>query len=243
MDLPYVHFNWLRADPSVPSFPTFERDEMVGFLDAAHATELKTRRSVTGFVLLLCYAAIAWKSRVQPVVATSSTEAEFYATVTCAKAAKYLQYVLQELNALHPGATPLFIDNQAAIAMVNESRPTPRARHIQIQAFAIQEWRQAGDVILCHCPGILNPSDDLTKALGWVLHSRHARRSMGHYEIGSPSDLLPPTRPHVRVGTQQAGEGVGTNVRDHTSDWEESQETGSGHGYSDEPLMTSTVIE
>ena len=28
---------------------------------------------------------------------------------------------------------------------------------------------------------ILNPADDLTKPLGWVLHSRHARRIMEHY--------------------------------------------------------------
>ena len=75
----------------------------------------QTRRSVTGYVLLFGNTAIAWKSRVQPVVATSSTEAEFYAAVTCAKAAKYLRSVLQQLEAIRPGVTPLFIDNQAAI--------------------------------------------------------------------------------------------------------------------------------
>ena len=91
------------------------------------------------------------------------------------------------MDAIRPGATPLLVDNEAAIAMVNESRPTPRARHIEIQHFAIQEWRNKGDVVLRHCPGILNVSDDLAKALGWVLHSRHARRGMGHFKIGSPN--------------------------------------------------------
>ena len=187
MDLPFVPIKWLESDPSLPPFPQFERDELIGFLDAAHATELKTRRSVTGYVLLFANTAIAWKSRVQPVVATSSTEAEFYAAVTCAKAAKYLRSVLEQLDAVRPGATPLFVDNQAAIAMVNENRPTPRARHIEIQHFAIQEWRDKGQIVLRHCPGVLNISDDLTKALGWVLHARHARRSMGHYKMGSPT--------------------------------------------------------
>ena len=211
MDLPFVPFDWAKEDPSLPPFPAFERDELVGLLDAAHATELKTRRSVTGFVLLYCCAAIAWKSRVQPLVATSSTEAEFYAAVTCAKAAKYLRYVLQQLDALRPGATKLLVDNQAAIAMVNESRPTPRARHIEIQHFAIQEWRNKGDIVLDHCPGVINSSDDLTKPLGWVLHARHARRSMGHYRIGSPLGSESPSRPHnAREGTIEAGEGVGT---------------------------------
>ena len=50
-------------------------------------------------MILFCCAAIAWKSLIQPVIATSSTEAELYAGVTCAKAAKYLRYVLAKFDA------------------------------------------------------------------------------------------------------------------------------------------------
>ena len=187
MDLPEVHIPLLPEDPNLPPFPIVSRDKLVGFLDAAHANAIR-RRSVTGLLMYFGGTAIAWKSRVQLVTATSSTEAEFYAAVTCAKIAKYLRYVLMELEAIGPGPTELFVDNQAAIAMVNESRPTPRARHIEIQHFAIQEWRDKGDIILRHIPGIINPSDDLTKVLGWVLHGRHARRSMGHYKL-DPSNF------------------------------------------------------
>ena len=213
-DLPSVPFAWIDEDPTLPKFPTFERDELVGLLDAAHATKLRTQRSVTGFVLLYCHAAIAWKSRVQLLVATSSTEAEFYAAVSCAKAAKYLRYVLQQLDAIRPGATRLLVDNQAAIAMVNESRPTPRARHIEIQHFAIQEWRNNGDIVLDHCPGVINSSDDLTKPLGWVLHARHARRSMGHYRIGSPLGSESPARPNMlEQGSSKPGRVLEPNPR------------------------------
>jgi len=38
---------------------------------------------------------------------------------------------------------------------------------------------EAGDIVMRHIPGIINPADDLTKPLGWVLHARHARRIMG----------------------------------------------------------------
>ena len=186
LDLPHVPFDFLEEDPNLPPFPVLARDELAGCLDAAHATELKSRRSVTGLIMFFCCAAIAWKSRVQPIVATSSTEAEFYAAVTCAKIAKYLRYVLTELNAIAPGPTKLFIDNMAALMMINESRPTPRARHIEIQHFAIQEWRERGDILMQHLAGIINAGDGLTKPLGWVLHARHARRGMGHYKIGSP---------------------------------------------------------
>ena len=93
--------------------------------------------------------------------------------------------------------------------MVNESQPTPRARHIEIQHFAIQEWRDKGDVVLRHCPGVINASDDLTKALGWVLHNRHARRSMGHYKMGSPIASTASAL-FAKRETTRAGEGVGT---------------------------------
>ncbi len=211
--LPDIPFEYLEADPNLPPFPSMAHDELLACLDAAHATELTSRRSVTGLVIFFCCAAIAWKSRVQPIVATSSTEAEFYSAVTTGKIVKYLRYVLQELDALRPGPTRMLIDNLAALHMINENRPTPRARHIEIQHFAIQEWRKQGDLIMEHLSGILNPSDDMTKALGWVLHSRHCRRSMGHYRIGSSNSASTATSllaPHVRAGGNEAGEGVGT---------------------------------
>ena len=90
-------------------------------------SDLRIVESVHGFGKLL------WKSRVQPIVATSSTEAEFYAAVTTAKIVKYLRYVLTELDSLRPGPTRLLIDNIAALNMINESRPTPRACHFEIK--------------------------------------------------------------------------------------------------------------
>ena len=74
---------------------------------------------------------------------------------------------------------------------------------IDIQHFAIQEWHQQGHISLSHIPGVSNPSDDLTKALGWVLHHRHARRVMGHHGIPSSFLSIPPS-----TSTGPAGEGV-----------------------------------
>ena len=78
-------------------------------------------------------------------------------------------------------ATKLCEDNASTIKIANARQPTERSRHIDIQFFAIQDWKDAGDIVMEHIPGIINPSDDLAKPLGWVLHSRHARRLMGHY--------------------------------------------------------------
>ena len=67
--------------------------------------------------------------------------------------------------------------------MINARVPTDRSRHIAIQFFAIQQWKENGDIIMDHIPGIINPSDDLTKPLGWVLHLRHCHRMMGHLHM------------------------------------------------------------
>mmetsp|Transcript_8446 Transcript_8446/g.23424 ORF Transcript_8446/g.23424 Transcript_8446/m.23424 type:complete len:89 (+) Transcript_8446:625-891(+) len=77
--------------------------------------------------------------------------------------------------------TTINLDNMSAINMINAKVPTERSRHIDIQHFAIQDWKDAGDIVTSFIPGIINPSDDLTKPLGWVLHSRHARGIMGYY--------------------------------------------------------------
>jgi hypothetical protein len=179
--LPYVPIDQPAIDDSLPAFPKHLLLQLVGFVDAAHATDLATRRSITGIVFCLAGGAIAYKSKLQATVATSSTEAEFIAAVHAAKLAKYLRSVLMEFGFPQDGPTPLYEDNMAAIAMINESKPTTRSRHIDIQHFAIQEWRRRGIIVLRHLPGVINVADQQTKALGWTLHSRHARRSMGHY--------------------------------------------------------------
>ncbi|KAI2504156.1 hypothetical protein MHU86_10270 [Fragilaria crotonensis] len=187
--LPPGDFKILIPDSSLPDFPQVQSStELAGYVDAAHATDLVTRRSITGLVFMFCGGPLAYKSKIQSTVSTSSTEAEFLAAVHAAKIAKYLRSILSELGYAQLGPTTLFEDNAAAILMVNASRPTPRARHIDIQHFALQEWKAANEIVLSHIPGVVNSADSLTKSLGSTLHHRHVRRLMGHY--GAP--WIPP---------------------------------------------------
>ncbi|GFH49019.1 hypothetical protein CTEN210_05495 [Chaetoceros tenuissimus] len=78
------------------------------------------------------------------------------------------------------GPSPINEDNKACIMMVNQGRPTDRTRHLAIQWFAIQEWKQNGDIEVFHVPSADNSADNNTKGLSVALHQRHARRAMGH---------------------------------------------------------------
>jgi hypothetical protein len=185
-DIPIHPVQWDTTEPFDVEIPV---DQLYGYVDSAHATDLRNRRSTTGYAFCLAGGTIAWRAATQSVVATSSTEGEFIAAVSAAKTAKYLRSILCELGFAPTGPTVLFEDNASAIRMINNNRPTERSRHIDIAWFAIQDWRASGDVVLRHIKGTLNPSDDLTKALGWILHARHARRLLGHY--GPPTASKP----------------------------------------------------
>jgi len=119
-------------------------------------------------------------------IATSSTEAKFIAAVYTAKAIKLFHSVLSDLGLTPSKPTIIYEDNKAAIDMINESKPMARSRHIDVQHFAIQEWQDRGEIEMWHIPGVINPADDETKALSWILHSWHSRHAMGHY---GPSNL------------------------------------------------------
>lgn len=126
-----------ETSQSLAPFPLPEDPlTLVGYVDAAYWTDSKTRRSVTGTVFTLCGAAIAFRSKLQAIVATSSTEAEFIATVQAAKTAKYHLSVLSEVGFPQNGPTKLYEDNEAAILMTNAGKSTQRSRHIDIQHFA-----------------------------------------------------------------------------------------------------------
>lgn len=175
---------------SLPPFPPIQRAfTLFGFVDAAHATDPTTRRSVSGYAFTYGGTVVAYRCKLQSTVATSSTEAEFIAAVSAAKVAKYLRSILSDLGHLHDGPTILFEDNEAAIYMANHGRPTERSRHIDIQHFALLEWCTNGDVQLASIPTTIQPADALTKACGSTLHYRHMGRLMGYF-LGS--DKMPP---------------------------------------------------
>jgi hypothetical protein len=106
LSLPKVACEAPEVDQSLPQFPVHDLLQLVGFVDAAHAVDIETHRSITGLVFSLAGGAIAYKSKLQAMVATSSTECEFVAAVHAAKIAKHLRSVLRELGFAQKRATP-----------------------------------------------------------------------------------------------------------------------------------------
>ena len=175
---------------SIPNDPTLTSsfDVDIGapvlhcFIDAAYANDLRKRRSTTGVVFTFCGGAIIYKSKTQNITASSLTEAEFIAAHTAGKITRYLRMVSMESGFKQNESTIIHIDNLPALNIINNNtNPTQRSRHCDIRFFQLQDWREELTLSCKHVKGILNPSDDLRKPLGYVLHSRHCRQIMGHY--------------------------------------------------------------
>ena len=134
----------------------------------------------------------------------SSTKAEFYAAVSAAKIVQYLRFITQELGFPQPGPTEIYEDNDSTTKIV-AAKTSTNSRHITIPFFAIQDWKQQGDITLTYIPGTVNPADTLTKPLAWILHNGHVRRLMGRYmpDILSSSLIRNEISDQGRVLTEQ----------------------------------------
>ena len=148
-------------------------NEAFAFVDADHANDPNTRRSVGGYVYLIAGGAVSWSSKKQSSVALSSTEAEYMAASSAAQEAIWLRALLGELGLLsleHP--TCLRIDNQSAMALARNDAFHNRTKHIAIRHHFIRERIEDGEIDVEYVPTDRQVADVLTKPLGRVKHER-----------------------------------------------------------------------
>ena len=83
-----------------------------------------------------------YRTRIQPTVALSSTEAELSAMLDAGKAALYLKSILDEIQIPQNFPTTVLADNHGAIHLAHAQQPTVRTRHIDIRHFAVIQWTE-----------------------------------------------------------------------------------------------------
>ena len=113
--------------------------------------------------MMLAGEAVYYRTRPQPIVAQSSTEAEFTNIVDAGKAALYLKWILEELGIIMTTPTPIHADNQAAIRMANDQKPTRRTRHVEMKHFVILQWTDDKFINFIDTKTDENYSDSLSK--------------------------------------------------------------------------------
>jgi hypothetical protein len=136
--LPPVNSN--RHDLLLDNQPNHEASIAVAYGDSDWATCVKTRQSFSGICIQLMGGTIAYKTKFQPTVALSSTEAEFMVANDVGCMSLFVRSILCDLDIPQEAAIIAYEDNDGCTAMGNVQKPTPRIRHIDIKYFALCDW-------------------------------------------------------------------------------------------------------
>ena len=106
--------------------------ELHAYLDVDWVGDPTDWCSITGFYFLLGTFLISWHSKKQNVVSRSSTEAEYRALVVTTYEPVYLRWLLVDMDAPQPIATPLYCDNCSAIYITHNDVFHECTKHIEI---------------------------------------------------------------------------------------------------------------
>jgi hypothetical protein len=120
-------------------------------------------------------APIAWMSKLQPVVAISSMEAEYIAAFYAMQEIIWIKGLMGELGFDYSDPIVLLIDNQSAIKLATNPVYHKRSKHIDIKYHWIREKVAIKDLVkLKYVKSADNTADIMTKALLAELHDKHS---------------------------------------------------------------------
>lgn len=91
--------------------------ELQVYTDSDYAGDLDDRRSTYGFVFLIAGGAVSWSSKKQPIVALSTTEAEYIAAVSCATQGIWIIRVLGKIGEHQESCITVKCDNSSTIQL------------------------------------------------------------------------------------------------------------------------------
>jgi len=137
---------------------------LAGYVDSDLAGDIDTRRSTTGYVFTVGGTAVSWISRLQKVVALSTTEAEYVAATEASKEMIWLQSFMNELGTQQVNNS-LFTDSQSAIHLAKNSALHSKTKHIQLRYHFIRSVLDDGQLQLAKIHTDDNPADMFTKAV------------------------------------------------------------------------------
>jgi hypothetical protein len=163
-------------------FPnSIDSDPLEVYSDADWAGDLDTSRSTTGYIVFLWGAPIAWQSRLQPTVATSTMEAEYMAAYAAIQEIVWIRGVMTELGLKgfelsgNTSPTILNMDSKSAIDLAQNPVNHKRSKHIRIKYHWIREQVGGKVVKLNHVPTVEMRADMMTKSLPEKLHRQHMK--------------------------------------------------------------------
>ena len=101
--------------------------------------DLEDCKSCNGVLLMLNNGPIAWLSRKQPCIASSTTKAKYLAAHVATKELLWERRLLAALGYPQCNPTPMFSDNQPTIRLVRNPEQHQKTKHIDVLFLVIRE--------------------------------------------------------------------------------------------------------
>ncbi len=149
--------------------------KLLGYADADFASDVDSRRSVSGHLFTYGGSPVAWKSKKQPITATSTTEAEYIALSECSKTSMALGNVIHELTGDNPFPVDIYEDNRAASLIARNESSTKRTKHIDVRYHHIKELVDSNRICIKDICSNDQLADIFTKAFPRDKHERFVR--------------------------------------------------------------------
>ena len=149
-------------------------------VDASHASDLSTRRSVTGYIIVLGRAIISWYSKRQNTVETSSYGSELVALRIAMEALLDVRYTLRMMGIPFEKTSTVLCDNQSVVINMQNPSSMLKKKHNSCAYHKCREMTAASITRLGHIPGSSNLSDILTKPIGPIEYYKYLKDTMYH---------------------------------------------------------------
>ena len=140
------------------------------YVDSDWAQDPETRRSMSGMMVMMGGAAIAWTVRQQDCVALSSAESEYIGMCLAAKETVWIRRLVSGLGLVDgtDAPTTLLIDNQGSMGLAHNASVNRRTKHIDVRYHYTRKAVEDNVLTLEYCPTEQMVADMLTKPLGRV---------------------------------------------------------------------------
>jgi len=145
-----------------------------------------TARSRSGHVILYAGCPILWTSKMQSIIALSTTEAEYIALSEAIREVIPIMELMVELQArgvmhycIPQVKCTVFEDNSGAVELANVPKMRPCTKHINIRYHHFRQWVDCGKIVVQQVTTEDQAADMLTKPLALHLFRRHRQRIQG----------------------------------------------------------------
>ena len=137
--------------------------ELHTYSDVDWAGDPTDRCSITGFCFLLGTSLVSWRSKKQDVVSRSSIKVEYRALADTTCELVWFRWLLADMDALQPTATPLYCDNRSDIYIAHNDVFHERTKHIEIDCHITRQHFKKGNLKLFSISSADQPADIFTK--------------------------------------------------------------------------------